>query len=194
MKDKILIPVVIFFAIIQTAVSAADKSAGFQTIDFGTREKRHFGGFHIDLPLTWTPSETENSGERNRILSYTAANKEQSIELSITYSADGSMDRVNRESDIYRKDIVRDKTRLHFLRSDGYEDATHNARFFYHLFEESKQSGFTVTGVLSSKTGDKLAVIKLVVSFPKGSPLTGDATEYLKKSTDIVKSFRIEGL
>jgi len=194
MKQTKLLSLIILTISIQWTLYGADNPGKSQTIEFDNRKMKHFGDFHIDLPAAWAPSGTENSDENSRTITYTAENKAQSIYLTINYSATGSIERIKSELDIYRKDIILGKTRLHFLRSDGYEDVTHNARFFYHLFEESKQSGFTVTGILSSKTGDKLAVVKLVVSFPKGSPLAGDATEYLKKSTDIVKSFRIEGL
>jgi hypothetical protein len=193
MKYKKYISMITFILTLQCIVysSIPEKS---QTIDFENRGRRHFGDFHIDLPATWAPGETENTTDSSRTISYTAGNKTQTIDLNINYYAAGSMEHVNRENNTYRKDIILNKITLHFLRSDGYEDATHNAKFYYHLFEDSKKSGFVVTGVLSSKSGDKLAVVKLSVSFPKGSPLAGEATTYLKKSTDIVKSFRIEGL
>jgi hypothetical protein len=193
MKYKNYISMITFILVLQ-CIAYSSNPGKFQTIDFDNRGKRHFGDFHIDLPATWTPAEIENTTDSSRTISYTESNRVQTIDLNINYSASGSPERVNRENNTYRKDIIRDKIMLHFLRSDGYEDATHNAKFYYHLFEESKKSGFVVTGVLSSKSGDKSAVVKLSVSFPKGSPLADEATTYLKKSTDIVKSFRIEGL
>lgn len=194
MKQIKLISIIILTLSMQLTVYTADNPGKSQNIDFDNREMKHFGDFHIDLPGTWVPSGTENPEENSRTITYTAGNKTQAIDLTINYSSAGSIERVKSELDIYRKDLVQGKTRFHFLRSDGYEDATHNAKFFYHLFEDTKKSGFKVTGVLSSKSGDRLAIVNLTVSFPGGSPLAGSATEYLKKSTDIVKSFRIEGL
>lgn len=194
MIRKKFFTVIILTLTLQWIVFGADNPGSSHSSDFGNRGTKHYGDFHIDLPGTWSPAEMENPPENSRIISYTAEYNTHTVDLNIHYSAAGSTELAKKETDAYRKDIVQGKTRLHFLRSDGYEDATHNARFFYHLFEDIKRSGFSVTGVLSSKNGEKMAIVKLTVSFPKGSPLTGSATEYLKKSTDIVKSFRIEGL
>ncbi len=194
MKQKKFIPVIIMMFAFNLTLYGADNPGKSQKIDFDNREKKHYGDFHIDLPVTWTPAEMENPPEDSRIISYTAGYNTHTVDLNVNYYAAGSTELVKKETDFYRKNRVQDKVTLHFLRSDGYEDATHNARFFYHLFEDRKRSGFSVTGVLSSKNGEKMAVVKLTVSFPKRSPLAGSATEYLKQSTDIVKSFRIEGL
>ncbi|HPJ43252.1 MAG TPA: hypothetical protein PLY21_13070 [Spirochaetota bacterium] len=194
MNRKKLITVIILLFATQLTVYSNENPDKPRTIDFDNRVKKHYGDFHIDLPASWAPDEDVNLSAKNRTLLYNDANKTVNIELGINYSAEVSLEDVNRNIELYRKNIIKGKTKLHLLRSDGYEDATHRAKFFYHLFEDAGVSGFTVTGIISSKSNDKLAVVKLTVSFPAGSPLAGRATEYLKKSTDIVKSFRIEGL
>ena len=192
-RKKIFTVIILLFAT-QWGVYSNENPVKSGAIDFDNRVKKHYGDFHIDLPAAWAPGEGDNLSAKDRTLLYMAGNNLQSVELSINYSAGVSMETVKSSLESTGKNIMRGKTMLHLLRSDGYVDATHNAKFFYHLFEDAGVSGFTVTGIISSKSNDRLAVVKLTVSFPKGSPLAAGATEYLKKSTDIIKSFRIEGL
>ncbi len=168
------------------------KSADY--IDFDNRELKHFKDFHIDLPATWSLEETENTIDSGRVLTGRMRGKNHTAVITINYRTGTDSKAVQRLLEISRTTASCGQGKNMLLRSDGYEDATHNAKFFYHLCENSSMSGFTVTGVLSSKKYDRLAIAKLTVTFKKGTPVARDATTYLKKSTDIVKSFRIEGL
>lgn len=179
---------------LQKKGAADDAGTASALVDFDNREKRHFGEFHIDLPASWTLDEVKDISYAGKGLSGRMGGKNFSAEIAIEFHSAADQKTVDQLISSWGKDTQSDNTRLIFLRSEGYEDSTHNAKFFYHLFEDKMQSGFSVTGILSSKKGDKFAVVKLIVSFAKGNPKAQDATSYLKKSSDIVRSFRIEGL
>ncbi len=198
MKRKIipLLFLMIAATLISTNILTAEniKGAGSDKIDFGNRAERNFGDFHIDLPPSWTLNEVRDISYAGRELSGKMGGKNFSADITIEFHSAADQKTVDHLVSSYGKDIISGNTRFFFLRSEGYEDSTHNAKFFYHLFEDRVQSGFSVTGVLSSKNGSRLAVVKLVVTFAKGNSEAQDATSYLKKSSDIVRSFRIEGL